>query len=318
MGSLLRTAKKHKKSRRLGEPEVMAREEYGELEVDVKIEMIRSLIPLGLMHVHELLDDEVKELAGERYARKDELERGRRHGTNPGTVGLAGQRVPIRVPRVRSQEGVEIPLRSYEALNDGGEVNDLLLKRVLYGISCRNYEAAAEAIPGAIGLSSSTVSHFPKKGVVAPLWLRAKSAYGGGRGMFEHEVSQALPVQAREAEEVPRSQLGGIQRGLRRRGDLTVWFDEEAIANWKADKTGEPGGQRVYSDMAIETGLVVRMVYKLAYRQTEGFLHSIASLLGLGIEIPDYSTLCRRSRLLRKKLRIPKAASTQPIHLMNR
>ena len=47
--------------------------------------------------------------------------------------------------------------------------------------------------------------------------------------------------------------------GLRRRGDLTVWFDEEAIANWKADKTGEPGGQRVYSDMAIETGLVVRI-----------------------------------------------------------
>ena len=80
---LLRTAKKHKKSRRLGKPEVMAREEYGELEVDVKIEMIRSLIPLGLMHVHELLDDEVKELAGERYARKDELECGSRHGTNP-------------------------------------------------------------------------------------------------------------------------------------------------------------------------------------------------------------------------------------------
>ena len=50
--------------------------------------------------------------------------------------------------------------------------------------------------------------------------------------------------------------------GLRRRGDLTVWFDEEAIANWKADKSGKPGGQRVYSEMAIETGLVVRMVYK--------------------------------------------------------
>ena len=33
-----------------------------------------------------------------------------------------------------------------------------MLKRVLYGISCRNYEAAAEAIPDAIGLSSSTVS----------------------------------------------------------------------------------------------------------------------------------------------------------------
>ena len=104
--------------------------------------------------------------------------------------------------------------------------------------------------------------------------------------------------------------------GLRRRGDLTVWFDEEAIANWKADKTGKPGGQRVYSDMAIETGLVVRMVYKLAYRQTEGFLHSIASLLGLGIEIPDYSTLCRRSRLLRKKRRCCTARSKSLTSLM--
>jgi transposase-like protein len=142
----------------LGEVEIVRREEYAELELDAKVEMIRSLVPLGLMHIHELLDDEVKALAGKRYARKDELERGRRHGSNPGTVGLAGQRVPIRVPRVRSIGGGEIPLRSYEGLSHGGEVNDLLLKRVLYGISCRNYESAAEAIPGAIGLSSSTVS----------------------------------------------------------------------------------------------------------------------------------------------------------------
>ena len=66
--------------------------------------------------------------------------------------------MPIRVPRVRSKAGGEIPLRSYDALSNGGEVNELLLRRVLYGISCRNYESAAEAIPGAIGLSSSTVS----------------------------------------------------------------------------------------------------------------------------------------------------------------
>ena len=38
------------------------------------------------------------------------------------------------------------------------DVDALRLRRVLYGISCRNYEAAAETIPGAIGLSSSTVS----------------------------------------------------------------------------------------------------------------------------------------------------------------
>ena len=85
-------------------------------------------------------------LAGERYARKDALVGGRRHGSNPGTVGLAGQRVPLRVPRIRHVAGSEMPLRSYEALHGDRVVNDVLLKRVLYGISCRNYEAAAEAI----------------------------------------------------------------------------------------------------------------------------------------------------------------------------
>ncbi len=118
----------------------MEQEGYGELEVDSKVEMIRALVPLGLMHVHELLDAEVSELAGERYVRKSETVQGRRHGTNPGTVKLAGQRVPIRVPRVRGRDG-EIPLSSYESLSHRGEVDELLLRRVLYGISCRNYES---------------------------------------------------------------------------------------------------------------------------------------------------------------------------------
>ena len=156
--SVLRSVKKRKKVRKLGKIDVIGREEYAELELDAKVELIRSLVPLGLIHVHELLDQEVTALAGERYARKGASTRGRRHGSNPGTVGLAGQRVPIDVPRVRHVSGSEIPLRSYAALSGDREANELLLRRVLYGISCRNYEAAAEAIPGAIGLSGSTVS----------------------------------------------------------------------------------------------------------------------------------------------------------------
>jgi len=146
--SVLRSVKKRKKNRTLGQIDVMSREEYSELKLDTKVELIRSLVPLGLIHVHELLDEEVTALAGERYARKEASTDGRRHGSNPGTVGLAGQRVPIQVPRVRSVSGSEIALRSYAALSGDREVNDLLLKRVLFGISCRNYEAAAESIPG--------------------------------------------------------------------------------------------------------------------------------------------------------------------------
>ena len=156
--SVLRAVRKRKKVRKLGRVDIIRREADADLELDVKVELFRSLVPLGLMHVQELLDQEVTALASERYARKDASVGGRRHGSNPGTVGLAGQRVPIRVPRVRRVAGSEIPLRSYEAMRGDREVDDLLLRRVLYGISCRNYEAAAEAIPGAIGLSRSTVS----------------------------------------------------------------------------------------------------------------------------------------------------------------
>ena len=133
--------------------------------------------------------------------------------------------------------------------------------------------------------------------------------------MFEHEVSQALPVQAREAEEVPRSQLAEYNQGLRRRGDLTVWFDEEAIANWKADKTGKPGGQRVYSDMAIETGLVVRMCTS----------SPTAKLKASCTRSPCFSGSVSKSRLLDvvsaleaapQEAADSEAASNQPIHLM--
>ena len=158
MSSVLRPVRKRKKGRKLGPVEIIRREEYAERELDAKVELIRSLVPLGLMHVEEELDREVTALAGERYARKAATLTGRRHGSNPGTVRVAGQRVAIRVPRVRGVAGPEMPLRTYAALHGDGEVNDRLLTRVLYGISCRNYEAAAEAIPGAIGLSGSTVS----------------------------------------------------------------------------------------------------------------------------------------------------------------
>ena len=82
--------RKRKKVRTLGPVDIIRREDYADLEVDAKVELIRSLVPLGLMHVEEVLDEEVTALAGERYARKDASMGGRRHGSNPGTVGLGG------------------------------------------------------------------------------------------------------------------------------------------------------------------------------------------------------------------------------------
>src|SRR5882724_4384003 len=81
---------------------------------------------------------------------------------------------------------------------------------------------------------------------------------------------------------------------LVRRGSRTVWVTEEAIAGWHAPATGKRGGQSVYSDLAIETGLALRLVLRLGLRQIEGTLGSIACLLGIDIKIPDHTTFSRR------------------------
>jgi Transposase DDE domain len=81
---------------------------------------------------------------------------------------------------------------------------------------------------------------------------------------------------------------------LVRRGSLTVWVTEEAIATWHAPATGKPDGQPVYSDLAIETGLALRLVLSPGLRQVEGALGSIMQLLGVELRIPDHATFSRR------------------------
>ena len=158
MSSIAKTTTRSKKTKRLGPVQVIRPDQYEAFDVDSKLECIRALIPLGLMHVQEVLEEEVYQWAGARYAPKSPDLPGRRHGSNPGSVQLAGQRHPQRIQRVQYKTGGEISLHALDLLRGTGHVDALLLKRVLYGISCRNYETAAAAVPGAIGLTSSTVS----------------------------------------------------------------------------------------------------------------------------------------------------------------
>jgi len=101
---------------------------------------------------------------------------------------------------------------------------------------------------------------------------------------------------------------------LVRWGSLTVWVTEEAVAAWHATAIGKRGGQPVYSDLAIETGLALRLVLHQPLRQTEGALRSIADLLGLEIRIPDHATFSRRGRgLIILPERVERNA---PLHLL--
>src|SRR4051812_28539544 len=101
--------------------------------------------------------------------------------------------------------------------------------------------------------------------------------------------------------------------GLRARGSLTVWFTTEAIEGWRAEARTGRGGQAKYSNLAIATALMLRAVFRLALRQTEGLIGSILKLLGLDLAVPDHSTLSRRA----ETLEVPRPkTSSEPVHLL--
>lgn len=92
-------------------------------------------------------------------------------------------------------------------------------------------------------------------------------------------------------------------RSLVDRGNITVWLSDDAIASWNAKPSGRRGGQRKYSDLAIETSLTLRLLLHLPLRQTEGFLLSIFELMDLVLDVPDHTTVSRRSARLAVPLR---------------
>ncbi len=125
----------------------------------VTLAMIQALIPLGLRAVADALQAEVAALAGARYSRADANPAVVRWGHQAGSIYLADQKLPIAVPRVRDRAaGRELPLATYEQLQTPRAQDAGLLRRVLGGLSCREYEAAAEAVPAAFGLARSSVS----------------------------------------------------------------------------------------------------------------------------------------------------------------
>ncbi len=96
------------------------------------------------------------------------------------------------------------------------------------------------------------------------------------------------------------------EKSLRARGDITVWFSQDAIEAWTPPQNGKRGGQPVYSDIAIETSLSLRLVFQLPLRQTEGFLGSIFRLMSLDLPCPDHTTLSRRNRTPNLRIRSPR------------
>ena len=133
-----------------------------------------------------------------------------------------------------------------------------------------------------------------------------------------------MPYKANEARrhKIPRARYKvrswpEYDRALQQRGSLTVWATPEALAAWHPPRrTGQRGRPRDYSDAAIETGHLLRLAFGRPWRQTEGLLHSLTTLLGVSVGVPDHTTFSRRSPGLALAAALTRAQASGPVHVV--
>jgi IS5 family transposase len=103
--------------------------------------------------------------------------------------------------------------------------------------------------------------------------------------------------------------------GLKQRGSVTFWLSDDVIDGWlEPSLTGRRGASPTYTDLAIATFEMLKSIYGLAGRQTEGFVTSLFELMGVDLPVPEHSTVSRRKSKLSVTLPvIPKSGS---VHLV--
>jgi len=114
----------------------------------------------GLQLMELLMQEEVRELVGERSQRQVER-MANRWGSEQGYCVVMGQKVPVKRPRVRTTEDTEVRLGSYEMFHRGEPLTETVWEKLMLGLSTRKYGQAVRQFTEAYGLEKSAVSeHF--------------------------------------------------------------------------------------------------------------------------------------------------------------
>jgi putative transposase len=120
-------------------------------------ELIRQA---GLRLMDLLMQEEVRELVGERSQRQAER-KANRWGSERGYCVVMGQKVPVERPRVRTTDDQEVRLGSYELFHRGEPLTETVWEKLMLGLSTRKYGQAVRQFTEAYGLEKSAVSeHF--------------------------------------------------------------------------------------------------------------------------------------------------------------
>lgn len=95
-------------------------------------------VAVGLDVLKTMMEAEVTAIVGPK-GKHNPNRKANRHGNEQGSVVLGSRKVSITRPRVRTVEGKEVRLETYEAFQDERFITETVFERILYGLAIRQY-----------------------------------------------------------------------------------------------------------------------------------------------------------------------------------
>ena len=131
------------------------------LLLDVAGAIEQTASQAGLLMMKALVDEEVEQIAGQRYTHQTDRQ-ATRWGHDEGHVIFAGRKVALPRPRVRSAEGRELPLTRYQAFSHPQRMQEAVSQRILRRVSTRDYAGVLDEVCDGYGIQRSSVSRHWK------------------------------------------------------------------------------------------------------------------------------------------------------------
>jgi putative transposase len=160
-GSVGKASRKQRRERQIGRDRtvqlVLDREELVTMMQD---SLSGFATEMGLKVAQLLLEDEVSQRCGLRYERTPERTV-TRYGHQRGVAVIAGQKLSIPRPRMRyTRQCGEADLETYSRLQSPDAMPKSVLKRLVRGVSCRDYEGVVDLAREGFGVQKSSVSRW--------------------------------------------------------------------------------------------------------------------------------------------------------------
>ena len=191
----------------------------------------------ALVIAQQMLEAEAAQVAGAK-GRHQPTSRRRavRHGHQGGYVVLAGRKVKIQRPRVRTVDGHEVPLRNYQGLQQPDLLDEAAFERMLYGVASRHYAVADPTLPADLatyGAAKSTVSarfaratgELLQQFLERPVTTRMLVLYLDAIVLGSHAILVALGVDAEG-----RKHILGLREGATENATVTTALLEDLVA----------------------------------------------------------------------------------------